>query len=100
MDDGHLHLLPFVTALVAAGNSIEPHPATSEPFRPSQGGYYCPLTEPIDFTAVQDIPRNAKVHFVEDEDYIWCEHCWSAIFGGRHRAKSYVDYLSATGRDS
>lgn len=85
MDHDHSHLLPFVEALIAAGNSLKPHPATSEPFRPSQGGYYCPLTRPIDFDVVRHLAGNAKVHLVEDEDYIWCEHCWAEIHGGRFR---------------
>ena len=85
MDEGHRHLLPLVDALLAAGNALEPHPATHEPFRPSQGGYYCQLAKPIDFDVVRDLALSEMVHLVEHADYIWCEHCWAEIRGGGHK---------------
>ncbi|MGC5017095.1 hypothetical protein [Micromonospora sp. DT47] len=85
MDDDHRHLLPLIDALLAAGNALEPHPATEEAFRPSQGGYYCQLAKPIDFQVLQGLPLGEKVHLVEQADYIWCEHCWAEIRGGGHK---------------
>ena len=80
----HEHLLPLVKALLAAGNRLQPHPATDQPFRPSQGGPYCPLVDPIDFDVVRDLPRRAEVQLDEDIDAIFCRHCWTVIYGGAH----------------
>ncbi|MET7804515.1 hypothetical protein [Micromonospora chersina] len=85
MGDDHRHLLPLVDALLAVGNALEPHPATDEPFGPSQGGYYCQLTKPIDFAVVRALPLSDQVHLVEHADYIWCEHCWAEIYGGGYK---------------
>lgn len=77
-------LAPFVEALVAAGNQVEPDLRTDAPFRPSQGGYYCPLRDPIDFEVVRSLPRGETIYFGEYDDSIFCGHCWSQILGGDH----------------
>ena len=84
-DDGHGHLLPLVQALLEAGNGLR-DPETAAVFRPSQGGYYCPMTGPLRFDSIRDLPRRAEVHFDEANDNIFCRHCWTSIYGGRYRA--------------
>lgn len=91
-------LAPFVDALVAAGNQVVPHPQTDAPFRPSQGGYYCPLRDPIDFGVVETLPRDEKISFSEDGDSISCRHCWSQILGGNHLRRVQEEWQRARGR--
>ena len=91
MSDDYSHLLPIVEALLAAGNSLEPDTSTSAPFRPDQSGFYCPLVRPIAFVAVRHLTLRPEVHLVEDDDYIWCEHCWAEIRGGAYRSQTIND---------
>jgi hypothetical protein len=82
-DVGFSHLLPLVNALLAAGNGLVPDRQTTDAFRPSQGGYYCPMTGPLRFDAIRDLPRRAEVHIDEANDNIFCRHCWTIIYGAR-----------------
>jgi hypothetical protein len=84
-DDGYGHLLPLVKALLDAGNGLRPHPRTTAAFRSSQSGHYCPMTGPLHFDAIRDLPRRAEVHLDEANDNIFCRHCWTIIYGGRYQ---------------
>lgn len=75
-----------------AGNSLR-HPEHGI-FHPSQGGVMCELSDRIDFDVVRDLPRRAEVDLVEDEDYIWCTHCWAAIFGRSYQDRSREELLA------
>ena len=85
-DNGYSHLLPLVQALVDAGNEIIPDRHTKAAFRYNQGGAYCPMSGPLRFDAVRDLPRRPEVHFDEARDFITCRHCWAIIYGGRYKA--------------
>ena len=84
-DDGYGHLLPLVQALLDAGNGLRPDPQATAVFRVSQGGYYCPMTGPLHFDAVRELPRRTEVYFDEANDNIFCRHCWTGIYGGRYQ---------------
>ena len=96
--NGCEHLKPVLETLLAAGNSVVPHPMATGPFRPSQGRMYCPLTKPIDFGAIADAPRGPEVTFHPDDDSIFCRPCWLPIYGGENLRRSHEAWARATGR--
>lgn len=84
-DDGFSHLLPLVRALVEAGNEIIPDRHYPElVFRYNQGGAYCPMSGPLHFDAVRNLPHRPEVHLDKARDFITCTHCWAIIYGGRY----------------
>ena len=92
------HLKPLLEALITAGNSVDSHPNATGPFRPSQGGMYCPLTEPIDFDVIADVLPEPGVTFHPDDDSIFCRLCWLPIYGGEHARRSIAAWEQATGK--
>jgi len=92
------HLEPVLEALLAAGNRVDPHPQVTGPFRPSQGGMYCPLIDAIDFAVIADIPRVPDVAFDPDDDAIFCHSCWLPIYGGENLRRSREAWERATGK--
>lgn len=75
------HLQPLVDLLVQAGNVVE-----TGGFRVTQGGYTCVMRCPIDFTLLRGVvPGNdSNVHLAENDDMVWCSHCWATIIGPEH----------------
>ena len=75
------HLLPYVAALVNAGN-----PTVSDGFKPNQGGWDCWMREPIDLAILRPLiavgPRADQIKL--GPDGLDCLHCWA----GNHPAPS------------
>jgi hypothetical protein len=71
------NLVPLVDRLVELGNV-----AVDGGFIPSQGGWYCRLEKPIDFSAVEEVfelPPTIKL--AASHDTILDERSWCAILG-------------------
>jgi hypothetical protein len=72
------HLVPFVDALVAAGN-----PTRYGGFKPNQGGTDCEMRKRIDFSVVRALaaadPHADRIGMSDGR--IDCLHCWAGIHG-------------------
>jgi hypothetical protein len=81
------HLGAAVAALVAAGNEV-----VGAGFRPTQGGWKCELAAPLDpEVATALAAADARMHFSPADDELFCEHCWTTIYGAQAAAR----YLEA-----
>jgi len=75
----YFHLEPIVDALLAAGNSL------ARPYRwgENRTGYFCFLSQPIDFGLVAkefEIPDFVRLN--EADGSIECDRTWTTIRGG------------------
>jgi hypothetical protein len=70
------HLVPYVDALVEAGN-----PTASDGFKPNQGGWDCWMREPIDLAILRPLmavdPCADQIKL--GPDGLDCLHCWASI---------------------
>lgn len=76
------HLEAVVDELAAADN---PCPT---PFTPSQGGWWCSMSKPLDpDTARWIVARDTRLTYEESDDTLSCRHCWTSIYGATvHRS--------------
>jgi hypothetical protein len=75
------HLQDVIDALTAAGNSARP-----PGFRPTQGGWACEMTGPLDpDVAAACVDTDPRLTYQDDE--LSCSHCWSVIIGREAQAR-------------
>jgi hypothetical protein len=83
------HLQEAVDALVAAGNAVEP-----PGFHPTQGGWSCEMTGPLDPEVAASLADSDPV-LTYERDELSCRHCWTVIVGGEARARIRRAYDAA-----
>lgn len=83
------HLQDVVDALTAAGNAAEP-----PGFHPTQGGWVCEMTRPLDAT-VASACATADPRLTYQNDELSCSHCWAVIMGRNAREKYAGAYRRA-----
>lgn len=77
VEDAWSHLQDVVDAFMAVGNSVQP-----PGFRPTQGGWVCEMTGPLDPDVVAAwVETDSRLTYQDDE--LSCSHCWSVIIGAR-----------------
>lgn len=76
-DVGCDHLLLLVHALVDADNEIIQDRSRTTAFRYNQAGAYCPMSGPLRFDAVRDLPVQSEVYFDDAQDFISLRRCWA-----------------------
>ena len=88
-DDGsHRHLQEIVDAFAVAGN-----PARPPGFHPTQGGWSCEMTRPLDpGLAAGFAAADPKLSYRDDE--LFCFHCWAVVIGEEARQRYYRDHLA------
>jgi hypothetical protein len=86
--DDWRHLVPLVDALVERGNAV-----VGEGFAPTQGGFECEMTRPLDFDVLRTlVPQDDKnIHLAPSSDLMWCSHCWASVFGPNRLAGGALD---------
>ncbi|MFJ6051226.1 hypothetical protein [Streptomyces sp. NPDC092307] len=91
MEHSQRHMYEVVDALVRAGSSFRPRPPGlgDDPFWLTKGDPHCYMETPIDFAVARSVPGHpVELALDEDNDMIFCRHCWTAITGPNHRPET------------
>jgi hypothetical protein len=91
------HLQEAVEALVAAGNAVEP-----PGFHPTQGGWSCEMTGPLDPEVVASLTDSDPMLTYERDELLpsLLDNCWTVIVGAEARTRIRSAYDAAATQTS